>query len=179
MAILPIHVLGSGVLREQAAPVTEFDDELRRLVADMYETMDTALGVGLAANQVGVARRIAVIDADGHRFAMINPRIVTKGSSTAGAEEGCLSIPDLFGEVTRPEQVTFEAQDEHGKSFTLELSGLAARAVQHEIDHLDGIMFIDYLSPLKRQFAVRKWKREHDGEGLTYLPSPEESEAAG
>ena len=179
MAILPIHVLGSGVLREQAANVTDFDDDLRKLVADMYETMDTALGVGLAANQVGVARRIAVIDADGHRFAMINPRITSRGTSTVGAEEGCLSIPDLFGEVTRPEQVSFEAQDEHGKTFSLELTGLAARAVQHEIDHLDGILFIDYLSPLKRQFAVRKWKREHDGEGLTYLPSPEESEAAG
>lgn len=179
MAILPIHVLGSGVLREQAAPVTEFDDELRRLVADMYETMDTALGVGLAANQVGIARRVAVIDAEGRRFAMINPRIVTRGGSTASAEEGCLSIPDLFGEVARPEQITFEAHDEHGTTFTLELTGLAARAVQHEIDHLDGIMFIDYLSPLKRQFAVRKWKREHDGEGLTYLPSPEESEATG
>jgi peptide deformylase len=179
MAILPIHVLGSGVLREQAAPVLEFDAELHQLVADMYETMDTALGVGLAANQIGVARRVAVIDAEDHRFAMINPRIVSRGSTTSAAEEGCLSIPDLFGEVTRPEQITFEAQDEHGKPFTLELTGLPARAVLHEVDHLDGILFIDYLSTLKRQFAVRKWKREHDGEGLTYLPSPEESEAAG
>jgi peptide deformylase len=179
MAILPIHVLGSDVLREQAAPVGEFDEELRALVASMFETMDTALGVGLAANQVGVARRIAVLDAEGQRFAMINPVIVERGSAKSSAEEGCLSIPDAYGEVSRPDAVTLEAHDEHGASFRLELTGLAARAVQHEIDHLDGILFIDYLSPLKRQLMMRRWRREHEGEGLTWTPSPEESETAG
>jgi peptide deformylase len=179
MAVLPIHVLGSDVLREQAAPVTVFDDALREFVASMYETMDTALGVGLAANQVGLARRIAVIDAEGQRFTMINPVIVERSGAKEAAEEGCLSIPDAYAEVTRPEAVTLEAVDEQGAPFRLELTGLPARAVQHEIDHLDGILFIDYLSPLKRQFMVRKWKREHDGEGLTWTPSPEESETAG
>lgn len=179
MPILPIHVLGSPVLRESAAPVEQFDDELRTLVASMYETMDVALGVGLAANQIGVARRVAVIDAEGQRFAMVNPTIVARGTTRSSAEEGCLSIPDAYGEVPRPEQVTLEAFDEHGAPFRLELGGLAARAVQHEIDHLDGILFIDYLSTLKRQLLVRRWKREHDGEGLTWTPSPEESEAAG
>ena len=179
MAILPIHILGSAVLREEAAPVTEFDDELRTLVADMFETMDTALGVGLAANQIGVARRVAVIDADDHRFVMINPRIIDNSKASASADEGCLSIPDLYAEVTRAEQVVLEAEDEHGATFRLELSGLPARAVQHEIDHLDGIMFIDHLSVLKRQSVVRRWKREHDGDPLTWTPSPEESEAAG
>jgi peptide deformylase len=141
--------------------------------------MDVALGVGLAANQVGHARRIAVIDAEGQRFVMINPVIVARGTTKSSAEEGCLSIPDAYAEVNRPDAVTLEAVDEHGQPFRLELTGLAARAVQHEIDHLDGILFIDYLSPLKRQFLVRKWKREHDGEGLTWTPSPEESETAG
>ncbi len=177
MAILPIHVLGSPVLREEAVEVTAFDDELRTLVADMYETMDTALGIGLAANQVGIARRIAVIDAEEQRFAMINPRLLEKSRTTATADEGCLSIPDLYGEITRPESVVLEAEDEHGNTFRKELTGLLARAVQHEIDHLDGKMFIDYFSPLKRQSAVRRWKKEHHGEPLTWTPSPEESEA--
>jgi peptide deformylase len=178
MAILPIHILGSDVLREQAAPVTAFDDELRTLVASMFETMDVALGVGLAANQVGVARRVAVIDAEGQRFAMVNPVLVERSTAKSAAEEGCLSIPDAFGEVSRPDAVTLEAQDERGEPFRLELTGLAARAVQHEIDHLEGILFIDYLSPLKRQLMMRRWRREHADDGLTWTPSPEESETA-
>lgn len=177
MAVLPIHILGQPVLREVAAPVEVFDDELRTFIADLYETMDTALGIGLAANQVGVARRVAVIDADDQRFAMINPRIVDPSTTTVAGEEGCLSIPDAFGEVTRPERIVLEAQDERGEAFRLELGGLVARAVQHEIDHLDGVLFIDYLSTLKRQLLVARWKREHKGQGPTYIPSPEESEA--
>jgi peptide deformylase len=177
MAVLPIHVLGSPVLRQAAVPVEQFDDELRKLVANMYETMDMALGVGLAANQVGVARRVAVIDAEGQRFTMINPEIVASGVRE-GSEEGCLSIPDAFGEVARLSHVTLKAFDEQGLPFELELNGLPARAVQHEIDHLDGIMFIDHLAPLKRQFLVRRWKREYEGEGNTWTPQPEESEAA-
>lgn len=177
MAILPIHLLGSAVLRETAQPVEAFDDELRQFIADLYETMDTALGVGLAANQVGVARRVAVIDADDQRFAMINPRVVESGGATTSAEEGCLSIPDAFAEVSRPERIVLEAQDEHGKPFRLELGGLVARAVQHEIDHLDGVLFIDHLSTLKRQLLVARWKKDHKGQGPTWIPSPEESEA--
>lgn len=177
MAILPIHLLGSAVLREAAQPVETFDDELRVFIADLYETMDTALGVGLAANQVGVARRVAVIDADDQRFAMINPRVVESSSGTAAAEEGCLSIPDAYADVTRPERIVLEAQDENGKAFRLELAGLVARAVQHEIDHLDGVLFIDHLSPLKRQLLVTRWKKDHKGQGPTWIPSPEETEA--
>ncbi len=177
MAILPIHLYGSGVLREPATPIDAFDDELRAFVADLYETMDIALGVGLAANQVGSTQRVAVIDADDQRFAMVNPRVVEASSARAGAEEGCLSIPDLYGEVTRPERIVLEAHDEHGKPFRLELEGLVARAVQHEIDHLDGVLFIDHLSPLKRQLLVTRWKKDHKGQGPTYTPSPEESEA--
>jgi len=177
MAILPIHIYGSGVLREPATPIEAFDEELRRFVADLFETMDTALGVGLAANQVGSTLRVAVIDADEHRFAMVNPRVVESSAATAAADEGCLSIPDLFGEVTRPERIVLEAHDEHGKAFRLELEGLVARAVQHEIDHLDGVLFIDHLSPLKRQLVMKRWMREHKGQGPTWTPTPEESEA--
>ncbi|MDX2208131.1 MAG: peptide deformylase [Gemmatimonadales bacterium] len=178
MAILPIHLLGSPVLREPAAAVAEFDDSLRAFVADLYDTMDVAMGVGLAANQVGRAVRVAVIDADDHRFAMVNPQVVAK-SGSAAAEEGCLSIPDAFAEVTRPERITLEAHDEHGAPFRLELEGLAARAVQHEIDHLDGVLFIDHLSMLKKQLLVTRWKKENKGSGLTRIPTAEESEAKG
>ncbi|MEZ4379434.1 MAG: peptide deformylase [Gemmatimonadales bacterium] len=176
MAILPVYYLGQPILRETAAPIEAIDDELRTLVDDMFETMDAALGVGLAANQIGVARRVAVIDTEEHRFVMINPR-VTASSGKAAADEGCLSIPDAFAEVTRPESITLEALDIDGKPFTLELTGLSARAVQHEIDHLDGVLFIDHVSPLKRQLLVSRWKKEHRDAGPTWTPSPEESEA--
>lgn len=178
MAVVPIHLLGSAVLRQPAAPVTAFDDDLRAFVADLYETMDAAMGVGLAANQVGRAVRVAVIDADDHRFAMVNPRLVASAGS-ASAEEGCLSIPDAFAEVTRPERVTLEAEDEHGTTFRLELEGLPARAVQHEMDHLDGVLFVDHLSVLKKQLLLTRWKKEHKGAGLTRIPTAEESEAKG
>jgi peptide deformylase len=176
MAILPVHYLGQSVLRERAAEITTIDDAVRTLVADLFETMDAALGVGLAANQVGVARRVAVIDTEDHRFAMINPHIVAATGSHS-ADEGCLSIPDLFAEVTRPERITLEATNEQGEPFSLQLDGLTARAVQHEIDHLDGVMFTDHLPPLKRQLLVRRWKKDHRDVGPTWLPTPEESEA--
>lgn len=176
MAVLDIHLLGSPVLRERAAEVTTVDDEVRTLIDNMFETMGVAMGVGLAANQVGVARRVAVINAEGHTFAMINPQIVAEDGK-ATAEEGCLSIPEAFAEVTRPERVTLEALDEDGEPFRLEASGLVARAIQHELDHLDGILFIDHLSPMKRQLLVTRWKKDNRGEALTRTPRPEESEA--
>ncbi len=160
MSLLPIHLLGSEILRRASAPVTAVDDAVRRLVDDMFETMDAAEGVGLAANQVGIGQRVAVVDAEGDRFAMINPRIVeVSGRSTE--EEGCLSIPDIYAEVTRPEQVVLEALDRNGQSFRMEATGLKARAIQHEIDHLDGILFLDRLSPMKRRLLAAKYRREH------------------
>lgn len=176
MAILPIQLLGQPVLRERAEPVTEFDEELRALIDDMYETMDAALGAGLAANQIGLARRVAVIDAEEERFVMVNPRIVEAGGKVR-SEEGCLSIPELYGEVERSERIVLEAQDALGATFRKELEGLPARAVQHEIDHLDGVLFIDYLSPLKRQLAVSRWKRDNKGQS-TWTPVPEESKTS-
>jgi peptide deformylase len=129
--------------------------------------MDASQGVGLAANQVGVARRVAVVDADGDRFAMINPNIV-EAEGRATAEEGCLSIPDIYGDVTRPERVVIEALDATGMPFRKEATGLKARAIQHEIDHLDGILFLDHLSLIRRQMLLAKWRREHkDDTGFT------------
>jgi peptide deformylase len=167
MSLLSLHLLGSPVLRQHSAEVKTVDDEIRRLVADLFETMDAARGVGLAANQVGVARRVAVVDADGDRFVMIDPTIVeTEGTFTA--EEGCLSIPDVYGDVTRPERVVIEALDQDGTRYRKEAVGLKARAIQHEIDHLDGILFLDHLSLLKRGMLLSRWRREHkDDTGYT------------
>jgi len=160
MPILPIHLLGSPVLREASATVAEVTDEVRRLVDDMFETMDAAEGVGLAANQVGRALRVAVVDAEGERFAMINPSIV-EASGKETEEEGCLSIPDVYAEVTRPERIVLEATGRDGQPYRMEASGLRARAIQHEIDHLDGILFLDRLSPMKRRLLVAKYRRDH------------------
>jgi peptide deformylase len=160
MSLRPLHLLGSPALRQHSAEVKTVDDEVRRLIEDMFETMDASRGVGLAANQVGVARRVAVVDADGDRFAMIDPVILeTEGRATA--EEGCLSIPDIFGDVTRPERVMIEALDPQGQPFRKEATGLKARAIQHEIDHLDGILFLDHLSLIRRQMLLARWRREH------------------
>jgi len=167
MSLLPLHLLGSPVLRQHSAEVKTVDDEIRRLVADLFETMDAARGVGLAANQVGVARRVAVVDAEGDRFVMIDPVIVeTEGRSTA--EEGCLSIPDIYGDVTRPERVVLEALEQDGSRYRKEATGLKARAIQHEIDHLDGILFLDHLSLIRRGMLLSRWRREHkDDTGYT------------
>ncbi len=160
MSILPLHLLGSPALRQRSAEVAAVDDEVRRLIDDLFETMDAARGVGLAANQIGVTRRVAVVDAEGNRFAMVNPTLVeAEGSATA--EEGCLSIPDIYADVTRPERVVLEALDREGRPFRLKAAGLTARAIQHEIDHLDGILFLDHLSLMKRKMLLARWKREH------------------
>jgi len=160
MSLLSLHLLGSPVLRQRSGELASVDDDARRLIDDMFETMDAARGVGLAANQVGVARRIAVIDAEGQRFAMVNPVIVEAEGRTT-AEEGCLSIPEIYGDVTRPERVVLEALDRDGKPFRLAAEGLTARAIQHELDHLDGILFLDHLGLMKRRVLLARWRREH------------------
>jgi peptide deformylase len=160
MSLLSLHLLGSPVLRQRSADVQAVDDDVRRIIDDMFETMDAARGVGLAANQVGLAQRIAVIDAEGHRFVMVNP-VIVEAEGRATAEEGCLSIPEIYGDVTRAERVVLEALDRDGQPFRLEAEGLAARAIQHEIDHLDGILFLDHLGLMKRKVLLARWKREH------------------
>jgi peptide deformylase len=163
MSVLPLHRLGSPVLRQRSHEVGAVDDEIRRLLDDMYETMDAARGVGLAANQIGVTRRIAVVHADEDRFEMIDP-VILENDGRASAEEGCLSIPDVYGDVSRPERIVLEATDRHGKRFRKEATGLKARAIQHEIDHLDGILFLDHLSLGKRQMLLARYRREHKDE---------------
>lgn len=166
MALLDIHLLGSPVLRTQAVEVTEVDDALRQFIDDLFETMDAAEGVGLAANQVGVAKRVAVVGIEDDRFVMINP-VLSKLEGRVRGEEGCLSVPDVSGEVIRAERLVLEALDRDGKPYRRELEGYTARAVQHEVDHLDGVMFFDHLSLLKRELLLRRWKKDNPNAGLT------------
>lgn len=166
MAIRLLHLLGSPVLRQPATSVPRVDDAVRHLVDDLFETMHAARGVGLAANQVGVAQRVAVVDVgedDPGPLVLVNPVIVSRGNATEGAEEGCLSIPDIFGEVVRPTSVVVEALDRDGQPWRAEVTGYKARAVQHEIDHLDGVLFLDHLSAVKRSLLVAKWKKSRKG----------------
>ncbi|PYO04444.1 MAG: peptide deformylase [Gemmatimonadetes bacterium] len=159
MSILDIRVLGDPVLRKPTKRVTEVTDELRTLIADMFETMYAAEGIGLAAPQVGRSERLTVVDVEGKKFALINPEMVSSDNTTEKAEEGCLSIPDIYGDVERPATVTVRFTDENGESREETASELLGRCFQHEIDHLDGKLFIDYLSPLKRKAAMSKWEK--------------------
>ncbi|MFL5638270.1 MAG: peptide deformylase [Gemmatimonadaceae bacterium] len=159
MSILDIRVLGDPVLRKPTKHVAEVTAELRKLIADMFETMYAAEGIGLAAPQVGRTERLAVVDVDGTKFVLINPEVLATTGDPDKAEEGCLSIPDIYGDVVRPFTVTFRAMDEHGKEYEATGSELLGRCIQHEIDHLDGKLFIDYLSPLKRKAAMSKWEK--------------------
>jgi peptide deformylase len=165
-----LHLLGSPVLRQRAADVTVVDDTVRRLVDDLFETMHAAHGVGLAANQVGVAQRVAVVDvgdAASGPLVLVNP-VIRERRGMEEAEEGCLSIPELYGEVERAAGVVLEALDRDGRPYRLGAEGLQARAIQHEIDHLDGILFIDHLSAVKRGLLLAKWKKARRGQ-TTYL----------
>lgn len=157
MSLLDIHVLGSPVLRKETVPVTQLDEALQTLIADMFETMYAAEGIGLAATQVGRLERVAVIDVGDQPLVIVNPEIV-KAEGMAKGEEGCLSIPEIYGDVERPARVIVDALDREGKPFTLDASELLARCLQHEIDHLHGKLFIDYLSVLKRRSAIAKWE---------------------
>ena len=149
------------MLREETTPVATISDELRTLARDMFETMHLAKGIGLAAPQVGRTERLAVVEVDDQRLVIINPEVVqTEGK--AKAEEGCLSIPDVYGDVERPAKVRVRATDLEGKEFDVEADGLFARCLQHEIDHLHGKLFLDYMSVLKRRSAMAKWTREKD-----------------
>ena len=161
MSILDIRVLGDPILRQSTVPVQEITDELRTLVADMFETMHYARGIGLAAPQVGRTERLAVIEIDGEPLVVINPEIL-ETSGKAKAEEGCLSIPDIYADVERPKDVVVRAMDLEGKTYEVEATELLARCLQHEIDHLDGKLFLDYLSVLKRTAALTKWKLNQD-----------------
>jgi len=157
VTLLPIQVLGSSILRVETTPVAQITDDLQRLIDDMFETMYAAQGIGLAAPQVGRSERLAVLEVEGERIVAINPEVVEE-SGTDRAEEGCLSIPDIYGEVDRSARVVVEATDREGKPFAVEADGLLARCLQHEIDHLHGKLFIDYLSFLKKRAVMARWE---------------------
>lgn len=159
MAVLDIRVLGDPILRERTERLPQVTDALRSLVTDMFETMYAAEGIGLAAPQVGRKERVFVMDIDENPLTMINPQIVER-EGTERAEEGCLSIPEIFGDVDRATRIVVRATDLDGNTIETELTDLAARCVQHELDHLDGKLFIDYLSLIKRKFTARKWEKE-------------------
>ena len=161
--ILEVVKYGDPVLTKRADEVTEFDDELKKFVDNMFETMYGATGVGLAAPQVGVLKRIFVMDCTvgkkkAHKLALINPVIEIEEGEQVG-DEGCLSFPGIYFEVTRPQRVVVRANDTDGNEFKLDVMDLEARCVSHETDHLDGELFINYLSPLRRDLMKRKIKK--------------------
>ncbi|MGI5058841.1 peptide deformylase [Treponema pectinovorum] len=152
---MKIYKLGEDVLRKKSVPVeqSEINDDLRKFINEMFDTMDEAEGVGLAAPQVGVSKRFFVITADDDvRRVFINPQIIYTSNELCDYDEGCLSLPGFDEKITRPAKVTVSALDENGKAFTLEADGLLARCIQHENDHLDGIMYIDRGDP---EFAAK------------------------
>ncbi|MDQ4087765.1 MAG: peptide deformylase [Pseudomonadota bacterium] len=176
MAILPIYETPDPVLRQVSSPVEEVTDELRKLIDDMFDTMYAAPGIGLAAVQVGVPKRLLVIDLqepeeeggepvrDPRVF--INPEILETSETTKPYQEGCLSVPDQYAEVLRPDRVRARWRDRDGTSHEQWIDGLLAICLQHEIDHLNGILFIDHLSRLKRDMIMKKLlkaRREQGG----------------
>lgn len=166
MSILPIITIPDPVLKQVAQPVENIDETVLRQIDDMFETMYKAPGIGLAANQVGMLNRVFVMDV-GFRdenaartpVAMINPEIVWQSEQRSVMEEGCLSIPQQYAEVERPAVVRVRYLDRAGTFQELEAAGLAAHCVQHELDHLDGVLFIDHLSRMKRGMIMRRLEK--------------------
>ena len=156
---------GEEPLRAESEPVTEINDDIRRLVDDMFETMNEAKGVGLAALQVGVNLRLAVIDIGDDPMVLINPRIL-KSSGKETCDEGCLSLPGLTEKVERAKKVVAEATDIDGSVYEIEAEGLLARAIQHELDHLDGVLFIDRISKARKLQIKHELEMIKNGESL-------------
>lgn len=170
MAILPIYTLGQSVLRKRARSVKGPDEHIVRLAADMLETMHEANGVGLAANQVGVLQRLITIDISGMEgvehfdpLVMINPEILDHEGSWA-LEEGCLSLPDLRDEVVRPERIRVAYRDLHFDQKTIEVQGMLGRVIQHELDHLNGVLFIDHLGAVRRRLLRGRLNKIQNGD---------------
>ncbi|NYS60158.1 peptide deformylase [Vreelandella salicampi] len=164
MAKLPILEYPDERLRTKAAPVENVDDEVRQLVDDMLETMYDARGIGLAATQVDVHRRVVVMDVSdesGQPLVLINPSYTPLGEEKEPLSEGCLSIPEYYAEVPRYLKVKLNALDRNGEPYELEADGLLSHCIQHEFDHLEGVLFVDYLSPLKRNRVLKKMQKRH------------------
>jgi peptide deformylase len=170
MALLTILEFPDKRLRKKAAPVERVDDAIRALLDDMLETMYAAPGVGLAATQVNVQKRVIVIDVSEEKnrpLCLVNPEILDKSGSEE-MEEGCLSVPGVYEKVSRAEKVTIQAVDRNGQPFVQEADGLLAVCIQHEIDHLEGKLFVDYLSPLKRHRARKKLEKDRRQKALEH-----------
>ena len=164
MAKLPIVLAPDPVLKQTCQPVETIDDDVRARLDDMVETMYAAPGIGLSAPQVADKRRLIVCDVaregeSSQVFKMVNPEIVWRSDEKVVAEEGCLSIPDHYGDVSRFREIKVTYLDPEGASQEVEANGLLSACIQHEIDHLDGVLFIDYLTPLKRNMILRKMKK--------------------
>ncbi|RYC09960.1 peptide deformylase [Ciceribacter ferrooxidans] len=171
MTIKPLIILPDPLLRQLSKPVERVDSDILKLADDMLETMYDAPGIGLAAIQVGVARRLLVIDVsredeEKRPLVFINPEILTSSDERSTYEEGCLSIPDYYAEVERPAKVTVRSIDREGKEQTTEAEGLLATCLQHEIDHLNGVLFIDHISRLKREMVIKKFTKAARGKAI-------------
>ena len=167
----PIITLPDPILRKVAEPIERVDADLRRLMDDMFATMYEAPGVGVAAPQIGISRRLIVMDPtkdeeENQPLAMVNPKLLERSDTLRVHEEGCLSIPDFTAEIERPAKARVAFIDREGKPREMELEGIWSTLVQHEIDHLNGILFIDYLSRLKRDMVVRKFTKQKRAEAL-------------
>lgn len=165
MSKLDIITVPDPILRTHSTPIEHVDDDLRRFMDDMLETMHDAPGVGLAAVQVGVPKRLIVVDVteedeDSRPFFMVNPQIVRLGDQMRVHEEGCLSIPGVHVEIERPADLTVRFIDREGEEQELVAEGLLATVIQHEVDHLEGRLIIDFLSRLKRDMVIRKFKKQ-------------------
>lgn len=161
MALREILIVPDPRLKKECEPVTEVNDEIRDLLDDMLETMYAAPGIGLAAPQIGVMKRVVVMDVSDDKdkpepMKLINPEIIWESEDTSVYQEGCLSIPEQYADVERPAEVGVRYVDENGKEHEIEADGLLATCIQHEIDHLDGVLFTDYLSALKRNMMIKK-----------------------
>ena len=162
MSILEVLKYPDDRLRTKAKPIEKVDDAIRQIIDDMFETMYHDEGIGLAATQVNIHQQIITIDIEGDKqdqVVLINPEVLASSGET-GIEEGCLSIPGCRGLVPRKETITVKALDRNGKAFTLEANELLAICIQHEIDHLNGVLFVDYLSPLKKQRIKQKMEKQ-------------------
>lgn len=163
MALLNILEFPDPRLRKVAEPITQVDDDIRQLCKDMLETMYHAPGIGLAATQVNVHKRLLVCDVSEDQsqpLVFINPEIEESSEQLSSYDEGCLSVPGYFESVERPETVTIKALNEQGEAFRMEMDSILATCVQHEIDHLDGKLFVDYISPIKRQRIRSKLEKQ-------------------
>ena len=163
MAILTVLKFPDERLRTKAKPVAEINDEIKTIVADMFETMYAENGIGLAATQVNIHQQIVIIDVSENKeqsYVLINPEIIVKSDETVINEEGCLSVPGCYAKVNRHTKVTVKALDIEGNTFELDADELLAICIQHELDHLNGILFVDYLSSLKRKRIQTKLQKE-------------------